>query len=140
MSPEHRTLHTNTAGPEALALRQARRCATPSASSTHLARSIFLQFAGAMEWDAHTHQCSASLTADNVDFAVEAGGAFADNQNIQRLCARDFASSDAAPIVLHLEDEFVAFPSQVNTRLSSLCLPDDVGEGLLENAKHRSGP
>src|SRR5438034_10312627 len=105
-----------------------------------MARSIFLQFAGAMEWDAHAHQSSASLTADNADFAVEAGGAFADTQNIQRPCAGDFASSNATPIVLHFEDKLVAFPSQVNIRLSGLCVPDDVRVGLLNNAKHRVGP
>src|SRR5207249_11936010 len=107
--------------------------------STLSARSIFLQFAGAMEWDAHTDPSSVSLTADNVDFAVEAGGAFAHTQNVQRSCTSNIAFGNAPPIVLHLEDKFVAFPFQVNTRLSGLCLPDEVGEGLLNNAKQRRG-
>ena len=59
------------------------RAASSPATLPDLSRSILLQFAASMERNSHTHQSSGSLSADNVDFAVEAGGAFAHSQNIQ---------------------------------------------------------
>ena len=92
-----------------------------------------------MEGDPHADSRSFALAPDNVDFAVQHRGAFPHAEQSERPRARTLASGQAATVVLHFEDKFIALLPQVNVHLSCLGVPDDVGQRLLKNAEHGRG-
>src|SRR5881396_2409444 len=79
-----------------------------------LARSFFHVFAGPLQRDAHRHRGALALPADDVDFSVEHGGPFPHPQQPERSAVRKSASVHAAAVVLHFENQFVAFLPQLD--------------------------
>src|SRR6266568_3916936 len=72
-----------------------------------LTRSFLHAVTGPLDRDAHPHRGALALPADDVDFSVEHGGPFPHADQSERPRAREFAAGHAAPVVLHLEDQFV---------------------------------
>src|SRR2546429_8681753 len=112
---------------------------TISAPCPRAPRSFLRVLRRMMEGDANADGRSFALAPDNVDFAVQHSGAFPHPQQSERPRARTLASGQAAAVVLHFEDKFIALLPQVNVHLSCLGVPDDVGQRLLKNAEHGRG-
>src|SRR6266705_2264361 len=108
--------------------------------TVELARSFFHVFAGPLQRDAHPHRGALALPADDVDFSVEHGGPFPHAEQSERPGARNFAPGHAAPVVLHFEDQLVAFLSQVKVHLRCVGMADDISQGLLKDAEHGRRP
>src|SRR5467141_1629429 len=104
------------------------------------ARSFSRTFAGPVDWNAHAHRGALALPSNDVDFPVKHRGPFPHAEQSERSGARKLAPRQAATVVLHFEDKFVAFFLQVNVHLGRVRVADDVGERLLKDAKNRRRP
>src|SRR5947208_15330447 len=97
------------------------------------ARSFFQAFAGPLDREARPHCWALALPADDVDFSVKHGGPFPHAEQAEGPGGRKFAPGHAAPVVLHFEDQFVPFLSQVNVHLRRVRVADDIGQGFLKD-------
>src|SRR2546425_11784904 len=113
---ETRRSSSSTTRMRALSIRRALSRHTKLKTAA-LARSFFQDFAGPLDRDAHPHGGALALPADDVDFSFEHRGPFPHAEQSERPCARKFAPGHAAPVVLHFEDQFVAFLFQANDHL-----------------------
>src|SRR5262245_41915357 len=99
------------------------RCALPRHSllkTAELTLSFFHYLANSLDRDAHPHGGALALSANDVDFSVEHGGPLPHAEQTEGPGAGQVAPGHAASVVLHFEDQLVAFLLQTDGHLSGL--------------------
>src|SRR5260221_8665136 len=85
----------------------------------------------------HAHGRALAGFAAKTHLAAEQRGAFAHPEQADGFCVLDLIFGNAAPVVLHFQNEIVAGSREPHLDAGGVGVADDVGERLLKNAEER---